>query len=117
MSAKGPTIYPGVDTIRQVQELLVLASALPADGELARALRMALDLPAGTVTDRMLPVADVHPHTMKGWLEQIWLAGTPSPAQRRIVEFQSDSPSMATAVAELRRFQGVAGIRLVAEKV
>ncbi|GAB6897244.1 DurN family substrate-assisted peptide maturase [Kineosporia succinea] len=116
-SAKVPTIYPGVDTIREVQELLVLASMLPSDGEMARALRLALDVPAETVTPRVNPVPDTHPHTMKGWLEEIWLGGHAGLAERHLLRFQGTSESMAAAMDELRAVERASGFRLAAEKV
>jgi hypothetical protein len=117
MSAKGPTIYQGVDTIRQVQELLVFASLLPVDGKLREALNLALDLPPETVQKRVGSLDDVHPHTVKGWLERIWLAEDLTPAERRIVNFQSDSDSMAAAVQELREVQQITGMQLTASKI
>ncbi|GLY28763.1 DurN family substrate-assisted peptide maturase [Kineosporia sp. NBRC 101731] len=112
-----PVIYPEVDTIRQVQELLILASALRPDGELAGALRVALDVPGHCVSSRMEPVTDIHPHTLKYWLEKLWMSGDLGPAERRLVEFQNTSDNMVAATRELLDFERDSGFRLVAEKV
>jgi len=112
-----PVIYPEVDTIRQVQELLILASTLRPDGELAQALRVALDVPGDSVSDRMEPVSDIHPHTLKYWLEKLWMSPDAGPAERRLVAFQNTSDCMVPATRELLEFERASGFRLVAQKV
>jgi hypothetical protein len=117
MSAKGPTIYPGVEAIRQVQHLMILAALLPPDGKLREVLDLALALPEEQVLARVEPVRDLHPHAAKEWLESIWLQDNLSPTEKELVDWQSNSENMAAAMRELRDFEQQTGIRLVAEKV
>jgi Family of unknown function (DUF5950) len=117
MSAKGPTIYPGVDTIRQVQELMILAALLPPDGKLREALELALALPEEQVLTRVKPVTDLHPHSAKEWLESIWLQENLSAAEKELVDWQSNSENMGTAMRELRDVEQQTGMKLVAEKM
>ncbi|HVQ95965.1 MAG TPA: DurN family substrate-assisted peptide maturase [Mycobacteriales bacterium] len=117
MGVKGPTIYPGVDTIRQVQELMVLAALLPPDGKLREVLQLALALPEEQVLARVQPITDLHPHSAKTWLESIWLPENLSPAEKELVDWQSNSENMGTAIRELRDVEQQTGLRLVAQKV
>jgi hypothetical protein len=117
MSAKGPTIYPGVDTIRQVQELMVLAALLPPDGKLREVLDLALALPEEQVLARVTPVRDLHPHSAKEWLESLWLHANLSPEEKELVAWQSNSENMGTAMRELLDVQQQTGMQLVAQKV
>jgi hypothetical protein len=117
MSAREPTIYMGVDTIRQVQELMVLCSLLPPDGKLREVLGRALEMHEESVLSRITPIADLHPHAAKAWLESIWLQDGLSAEEKELVDWQSNSENMTTAIQELRNVEQQIGIRLVAEKV
>lgn len=117
MSAKGPTIYLGVDTIRQVQELMILCSLLPPDGKLREVLELALALHEEPVLSRTKPVTDMHPHAAKAWLESIWLPEGLSAEEKELVDWQRNSENMAAAMRELRDVEQQTGMRLVAEKV
>ena len=68
-SAEEPTIYPGVDAIRRIQQLLVLCTLLPPDGVLREALELALPAHEEPALARLTPATDLHPHAMKAWLE------------------------------------------------
>lgn len=116
MSAKGPTIYQGVDTIRQLQELMILCSLLPPDGKLREVLTMALALPEEPVLSRTRPLDDLHPHAAKAWLESIWMNDGLSPREKELVAWQNTSGNMAAAMKELRDVEQQIGIRLVAVK-
>jgi len=112
MSAKEPTLYEGVEVIRRVQQLMVVCSLLPGDGKLREALQAALALPDRPVLDRTPPVPDLHPHRLKGWLESIWLSDSPSPEEKALVDWQSDSDNMTAAMRELDEVERHIGARL-----
>lgn len=116
MSANDPTIYPGVDTIRRLQQLMILCSLLPRDGKLREALELALSLPGESVLSRTRPINDLHPHAAKAWLESIWLDDGLSAKEKELVDWQSNGENMAAALRELRDAEQQTGLRLVATK-
>ena len=116
MSNKGPTIYPGVDAIRQVQQLMIFCSLLPPDGKLREVLSRALSLHEEPILARITPMTDMQPHAAKAWLEAIWLEGGLSAEEKELVDWQNDSGNMAAAIRELKNVEQQTGIRLVAEK-
>jgi hypothetical protein len=116
VSVKGPTIYPGVDAIRQVQQLIVLCSSLPPDGRLREILSRALALHEEPVLSRITPITDIRPHAAKAWLEALWTDTGLSPDEKELVGWQNDSDTMAAAIRELKHVERRTGIRLVAEK-
>jgi hypothetical protein len=116
-SAKEPTIYEGVDTIRQVQFLLVFCSLLPPDGKMRKALELALSLHEEPVLARISPVEDVHPFTTKTWLESIWLHGDLPAEERALVDWQNVNENMAAAMRELQDAERQIGIKLVPQKL
>lgn len=115
-SVKGPTIYPGVDAIRQVQQLMILCSLLPPDGKLRELLSRALALHEEPILSRITPIADIQPHATKAWLESVWTETGLSPEEKELVRWQNDSDTMAAAVRELKNVERQIGMRLVAEK-
>jgi hypothetical protein len=116
MSVKGPTIYPGVDAIRQVQQLMILCSLLPPDGSLREVLSLALSLHEEPILSRTTPMTDITPHATKAWLEAIWRENGLSDEEKELVRWQNDSDNMAAAIRELKNVEQQIGIRLVAEK-
>lgn len=116
MSAKGPTLYPGVDAIRQVQLLMIFCSLLPPDGKLRDVLTRALTLHEEPILSRITPMTDIQPHATKAWLESIWRESGLSPDEKELVRWQNDSDNMAAAIRELKNVERQIGIRLVAEK-
>jgi hypothetical protein len=116
MSAKGPTLYPGVDAIRQVQQLMIFCSLLPPDGKLREVLSLALSLHEEPILSRITPVTDTQPHAAKAWLEAIWRENGLSPEEKELVHWQNESDNMAAAIRELKNVERQTGIRLVAEK-
>ncbi|MBV2365643.1 DurN family substrate-assisted peptide maturase [Streptomonospora nanhaiensis] len=116
MSAKGPTIYEGVDTIRRIQQLVVLCSLLPPDGKLRELLETALAVHEEPLLAHVGPVPDLHPHAVKGWLESFWLRDDITPEERQVVDWQSDSDNMGAAMRELSNVEQQTGMRLIAEK-
>jgi hypothetical protein len=116
MGVKGPTIYPGVDAIRQVQQLMILCSLLPPDGKLREVLSRALALPEEPILCRVTPVSDLQPHATKAWLESLWEENGLSPEERELVRWQNDSQNMAAAIRELTTVEQQVGVRLVPEK-
>ena len=115
MSAKGPTIYPGVDTIRRIQQLMIFCSLLPPDGKLREVLSLALSLHEEPVLSRVTPMSDIQPHAAKAWLEAIWLENGLSTEEKELVHWQNDSKNIATAMQELQNAERQLGMRLVAE--
>jgi hypothetical protein len=116
MSAKGPTIYPGVDVIRRVQQLMIFCSLIPSDGRLREVLSLALALPEEPVLSRITPMTDLHPHAAKAWLEAIWLENGLPPEEKELVDWQNNSENMAAAIRELRDTEQQIGFALAAEK-
>jgi hypothetical protein len=116
MSVKGPTIYPGVDAIRQVQQLMIFCSLLPPDGKLREVLSLALSLHEEPVLSRITPIVDIQPHATKAWLEATWLENGLSAEEKELVHWQNESDNMAAAIRELKNVERQIGIRLVAEK-
>jgi hypothetical protein len=113
---KGPTIYPGVDAIRQIQHLMIFCSLLPSDGKLREALSLALSLPEEPTLSRSTPMSDIEPHGAKAWLDAIWRESGLSAEEKELVHWQNDSDNMAAAIRELKNVERQIGIRLVAEK-
>jgi len=116
MTAEGPTIYPGVDAIRQVQQLMIFCSLLPPDGKLREVLSLALSLHEEPILSRSTPMTEVGPHATKAWLEAIWRENGLSAEEKELVHWQNDSDNMAAAIRELTNAERQIGIRLVAEK-
>lgn len=116
MTAKGPTIYPGVDAIRQIQMLMIFCSLLPPDGKLREVLSLALSVHEEPVLSRTTPMTDIQPHAAKAWLEAIWLENGLSAEEKELVDWQNDSDNMAAAIRELTNVEQQIGIRLVAEQ-
>jgi Family of unknown function (DUF5950) len=116
MSVKGPTIYPGVDAIRQVQQLMIFCSLLPPDGKLREALSLALSLHEEPILPRISPMTDFQPHAVKAWLEAIWRQDGLSAEEKELVDWQNHSDNMAAAIRELKNVEQQSGIKLVAEK-
>jgi hypothetical protein len=116
MTAKGPTIYPGVDAIRQIQQLMIFCSSLPKDGKLREVLSLALSLHEKPLLSRITPMTDIQPHAAKAWLEAIWRENELSAEEKELVRWQNDSDNMAAALRELTNVERRLGIRLVAER-
>jgi Family of unknown function (DUF5950) len=116
MTVKGPTIYPGVNTIRQVQQLMVLCTLLPPDGKLREVLSLALSLHEEPILSRISPMTDTGPHAAKAWLEALWRENALSAEEKELVRWQNDSDNMAAAIRELKNVERQIGIRLVAER-
>lgn len=117
MSVKGPTIYPGVDVIRQVQQLMIFCSPPPPDEKLREVLTLALSLREEPILSRISPITDIQPHTAKAWLEAIWREDGLSAGEKELVDWQNDSGKMAAAVRELRNVEQQLGVKLAAEKI
>lgn len=113
--AKEPTIYPGVDTIRRIQQLLVLCSLLPPDGRLCEGLRKALTLSAGRLREEVGPPAGLHPFETDSWLNSMWIRADLSPGERELVAWQNDSDNMGLSMGELLDVEERIGVRLVAD--
>ncbi len=115
LSAKGPTIYPGVDAIRRIQQLMIFCSLLPPDGKLREVLSLALSVHEEPVLSRVTPMSDLQPHAAKAWLESVWLENGLSAEEKELVRWQNDSDNMAAAIQELHDAERQLGMRLVAD--
>ncbi|MGK5550213.1 DurN family substrate-assisted peptide maturase [Actinomadura kijaniata] len=114
-SAKEPTIYPGVETIRRIQHLMVLCSLLPPDGKMRELLELALSVNEETLLPHVEPLTDLHPHAVKGWLESLLAHDGVSPEGKELLTWQNTSDNMAAAMRELRNVEEQTGITLAAE--
>ncbi|TDD89276.1 DurN family substrate-assisted peptide maturase [Actinomadura rubrisoli] len=114
-SAKEPTIYPGVEIIRRIQHLMALCSLLPPDGKLREVLELALSLNEETLLPHVEPLADLHPHAVKTWLECLWIHDGLGPEGKELLAWQNTSDNMAAAMRELRNVETQTGITLAAE--
>jgi hypothetical protein len=106
--------------LRQLQGWAVLLSCLPPDGKARELFSLALSLDEASWLDRITPViapeadegikawlARIAPPTdpggdqdLKEWLEYLWIRGSLSPEEQKLVDWQSDADNMAAAVAE-----------------
>ena len=117
MSVKEPTIYPGVDAIRQIQQLMMLCALLPPDGKLRELLGTALSLHEEPVLARTTPQTDLHPFASREWLESIWAKSDLSPQEKELVDWQNDTDNMAAAMRELADAEKQLGVMLTATKL
>ncbi len=116
-SAKEETIYPGVDTIRRVQELVVLCALLPPDGRLREVLDKALALHEEPLLARTTRPTGLHPFEVKSWLESLWIREDLSAAERELVAWQNDNDNMGAALRELQDAEERTGLVLIAQKL
>ncbi|MFH8788283.1 DurN family substrate-assisted peptide maturase [Streptomyces roseoverticillatus] len=116
-SAKEDTIYPGVDTIRRVQELMVLCMLLPPDGKLREVLEKALALHEEPLLARTARPAGLHPFEVKAWLESLWIHGDLSPEGRELVAWQNVGDNMNAALHELQDAEERTGLVLIAQEL
>lgn len=117
MHSDEPTLYEGVDKIRQVQFLLMLCSLLPPDGKLREALGIALALHEEPIISRTTPVNDLHPFATREWMEGIWGHEDLSIDEKGLVEWQNVSENLSTAMRELEDFEQQVGFLLIAQKI
>ncbi|GAA3966652.1 hypothetical protein GCM10023085_56400 [Actinomadura viridis] len=111
------TKHRGIETIRQIQHLMLLCSLLPPGGKLHEILRLALSVHDENLPAHVSPVRDLHPQATKDWLESIWDRADISDEERELVVWQSDKPNMDAAAEELQRIERLLGIRLATEIV
>lgn len=114
-SAKVPTIYPGVETIRRIQNLAVLCALLPPDGKLRELLDIALKLHEEPLLARLTPITDRHPFATKKWLDSLWGHEGTSEAEKELIAWQNTSENMNAAIKELRNIEKQLGVQIVAE--
>lgn len=114
MSVKPPTLYPGVDTIRRIQQLMLVCSLLPTDSRLRDLLERALATDPGSLRQRLEPIRDSHPHAIKAWFERNWPPDQVSAAEKELINWQGNSDNMTSAIAELRDVESVIGLKLIA---
>lgn len=114
-SAEEPTLYPDVDAIRRIQQLLVFCTLLPPDGKLREVLELALAAHEEPVLSRLTPVPDLHPHAAKEWLESLWLHDGLSPEEKELVAWQNDTSNIGPALQECKNAERQVGFRLCAQ--
>ncbi|MFC5724844.1 DurN family substrate-assisted peptide maturase [Streptomyces gamaensis] len=115
MKSANNVIYPGVDTIRRIQELVVLCALLPPDGTLRKVLEKALALHEEPLLARITPQTGLHPFEAKSWLEALWGRDDLSAAERELVDWQNDTDSMTPALHELQNAEEQMGVVLAAQ--
>ncbi|MCX2734267.1 hypothetical protein OOZ19_28830 [Saccharopolyspora sp. NFXS83] len=109
-----PTIYPEVDAIRQIQELVLFCSLLPPDGKLREVLELALALHEEPMLSRLTPVTDLHPFSTKEWMESLWMHEDLPANEKEVVTWQNKDENMSPALVELKNVEQQLGISLVA---
>ncbi|GAB2684569.1 hypothetical protein GCM10027271_53580 [Saccharopolyspora gloriosae] len=109
-----PTIYPEVDAIRQIQELVLFCSLLPPDGKLREVLELALALHEEPMLSRLRPVTDLHPFSTKEWMESLWMHADLPANEKEVVAWQNKDENMSPALVELKNVEQQLGISLVA---
>ena len=114
-SAKEPTIYPGVDTIRRIQHLAVVCALMPPDGKLRELRDIALRIHEEPLLARITPITDRHPFETKKWLDALWRREGMSEAEEELVAWQNTSENMNAAIVELRNIEKQLGVRIDAE--
>ncbi|MEV5705994.1 DurN family substrate-assisted peptide maturase [Actinoallomurus sp. NPDC052274] len=111
------TKHRAIETVRQIQHLMLLCALLPPDGRLQEVLRLALSLHEEPLLARMTPVTDLHPQTTKEWLESLWIRDGISAEEEEMIAWQNDKPNMDAAIAEIKNAERQLGIRLATELV
>jgi hypothetical protein len=111
------TTHREIETVRQIQHLMLLCSLLPPDGRLQEMLRLALSLHEEPLLARVTPVTDLHPQATKEWLESFWIQDGISAEEEELIAWQNDKPKMDAAVAEIKNVERQLGIRLATELI
>jgi hypothetical protein len=109
------TTHRAIETVRQIQHLLLLCSLLPPDGSLQEVLRLALSLHEEPLLARVTPVTDLHPQATKEWLESFWIRHQISAEEEELIAWQNDKPKMDAAITEIKNAERQLGIRLATE--
>lgn len=109
-----PTIYPDVDAIRRIQELVVFCSLLPPDGKLREVLELALALHEEPTLSRLRPATDLHPFATHKWLESLWVPDDLPAKEKEMVDWQNKNENMGQALAELKNAEKQLGLSFVA---
>lgn len=110
-----PTTHRAIETVRQIQHLMLLCSLLPPDGALQEVLRRALSLNEEPLLARITPVTDLHPLATKEWLERFWILTQVSAEEEEVIGWQNDKPKMDVAITEIKNIEQQLGIRLATE--
>ncbi|MFA1549835.1 DurN family substrate-assisted peptide maturase [Actinomadura chokoriensis] len=111
------TKHKGIETVRQIQSLMLLCSVLPPDGRMREMLKLALEVRNEEFPADIAPIRDLHPQATKTWLEFFWTRVGISAEERELIDWQNDKEKMDTAVEELRRAERQLGIRLAPKTV
>jgi substrate-assisted peptide maturase DurN-like protein len=110
-----PTKNAGIESVREIQHLLLLCSLLDPQGPLASVLRLALSVHEEPLLAHVRPMRDLHPRATKEWLERFWTRAGMSDAEEEMVAWQNEKPMMDAAVTELTNAERQLGVRLVPE--
>jgi hypothetical protein len=108
--------HRGLD-VKRIQGLMLLASHLSPDSELARILSYALALPSGPWLARATRVTDTSLLGIKAWLESNWVLEDMSPGEKKLVSWQNSRKEMEAAIRELKEIEEVLGVKLAAQIV
>jgi hypothetical protein len=112
-----PTKHEGIETVRQIQGLMILCSVLPPDGKMREMLKLALEVRNKEFPADIAPIRDLHPLATKTWLEFFWTRAGISPKERELIDWQNDKPKMDIAVEELQKAERQLGIRMAPKTV
>ncbi|WP_019631333.1 DurN family substrate-assisted peptide maturase [Actinomadura atramentaria] len=111
------TKHRNIDTVRQLQHLVLLCSLTPPGTKLHELLTLALNTDERGLPERVSPVQDLHPQTTKTWLEGIWNPELISADEMELVAWQNNKAHMDVAVDQIQRIERRLGIRLATEKI
>ncbi|WP_067451810.1 DurN family substrate-assisted peptide maturase [Actinomadura macra] len=111
------TKHKGIETVRQIQSLMILCSILPPDGKMREMLKLALDIRNEEFPADIGPIRDLHPQATKTWLEHYWTRTDISAKERELIDWQTDKQKMDIAVEELQKAEQQLGIRLAPQTV
>ncbi|MDL4773539.1 MULTISPECIES: DurN family substrate-assisted peptide maturase [Thermomonosporaceae] len=111
------TKHKGIETVRQIQGLMLLCSVLPPDGKMREMLKLALEVRNEEFPADIEPISDLHPQATKTWLEFFWTRVGISAKERELIDWQNDKPKMDIAVEELQKAERQLGIKLAPQTV
>lgn len=111
------TTHREIETVRQIQHLMLLCSLLPPDGRFQELLRLALSLHEEPLLARVTPVTDLHPKATKEWLESFLVRDGISTEEEELITWQNNKAKMDAAIAEIKNAEQQLGIRLATQLV
>ncbi|MFB4309129.1 DurN family substrate-assisted peptide maturase [Actinomadura sp. GTD37] len=111
------TKHKGIETVRQIQSLMLLCSVLPPDGKMREMLKLALEIRNEEFPADIAPIRDLHPQATKTWLEFFWTRVGISAEERELIDWQNTKEKMDVAVQELQNAERRLGMKLAPRMV